>query len=125
MLGVGPLDNRSESVQGVMCPEAQGSDPCAVPRVTGTGAYSYYRTSDRRRGLEGPELAPCTRLSVEWATGRGCSLSSGGLPELGSLPGRGLPRKLVVEEVPLWEVGHPRPCPVAAEPAMSQASVRA
>lgn len=58
MLGVGPLDNRSESVQGVVCHEAQGSDPCAAPRVTGTGACSYCRTSDRRRGLEGPGLTP-------------------------------------------------------------------
>ena len=31
MLGVGPLDNRSASVQGVMRPEAQGSDLRAVP----------------------------------------------------------------------------------------------
>lgn len=76
MLGVGPLDNRSESVQSVVCHEAQGSDPCAAPRVTGTGVCSYCRASDRRRGLEGPGLTPHPRLSMEWAAGRVASEAS-------------------------------------------------
>ena len=101
-------------------PRGAGLRPCAAPRVTGAGVCSYRRTSDRRSGLEGPGLAPCTRLSMEWAAGRGCSR---GFPELGSPPGRGLPGKLVVEEVPLWEVGHPGPSGCSA--CAVTASVRA
>lgn len=120
MLGVGPLDNRSASVQGVMRPEAQGSDPRAVPRVTGAGVRSYCRTSDRRRGLKGPGLPPPTGSpwgGLQEGVAPGASLSLALSLEEG-LPG------LAVEEGPLWEVDHPRPCPVAAKPEGSQSRVR-
>lgn len=58
--------------------------------------------------LEGPGLTPTAPwLSTEWgpeqlAAGRGCSK---GVLVLCLLPGRGFPGELVVEEVPLWEVG--------------------
>lgn len=103
-----------------MRPEAQGSDPRAVPRVTGAGVRSYCRTSDRRRGLKGPGLPPPTGSpwgGLQEGVAPGASLSLALSLEEG-LPG------LAVEEGPLWEVDHPRPCPVAAKPEGSQSRVR-
>lgn len=94
-------------------PLPRGSDPFAVPGVTGAGVCSYLQNfGQRTKGvvvvLEGPGLTPTTPwLYTEWgpeqlAAGRGCSR---GVLVLCLLPGRGFPRELVVEEVPLWEVG--------------------
>ena len=141
MLGrIWPQENGPEKVPGHGVPQGPrlaetpiayplpwGSDPFAVPGVTGAGVCGYLQNfGQRTKGavvvLEGPGLTPTARwLSTEWgperpAAGSGCSRD---VLVLCLLPGRGFPRELVVEEVPLWEVGHPWPCPVATQPVES------